>query len=196
MMAKVLVNPDTTLTYPYTFSQFKRDYPGQSYPADYFTNPAYDADLEALNIFDVVDNPPVRDVDWDPATQRIEMGVVLFVDPDYVLQYTIVDLTADEIDDIDSRGADWVIVGRRFLNNTNSPYRQLQTWAADPTKTRYYNYATDLVLALTLKKVKQFRNILTALKLDLGADSFTAPQINEINRLVGFLGKTWEWADL
>lgn len=193
-MAFVFVDPvDSSMIYPYTFRRFKADNPGPSFPDDYFTNPIYASDLAGYNVYPVVDNPPT----FDPDTQRLVEGAVLFVDPDYVLQYTVEDLTTDEIDDRESRSADWTRFCRRLLNNNRSPYRQLQVWALDASKVRYHNYLNDIsVVVGCLRKVRQLRNVLEALKADMGSDAFTTPQITEMNTLIGLLNVNWTWEDL
>lgn len=183
-----------TFIYPYTFRMLREDNPSTSFPRSIMEDPADLVTLESLDVFPVVDNPPP----FDPTTQRLVPGVVTFVDPDYVLGYTTPDLSADEIDDIESRQADWTRIVRRSLNNNNgnSPYRQMQAWALELGKGRYNNHLHDWGLVMNFRKVRQFRNMLTALKADLGTDSFTNPQITEIDRLIGFLGVNWTWADL
>ena len=189
----IKVNTDLTLSYPYTFCDLRTDNQQISFASDLMANltPENLSTLAAFNVFLIVENPPAI-----TAEQRLIVGDVLFVDPDYVRQYTIEDLTADEIDDRESRGSDWVKVSRRLLRNTNSPYRQMQTWSLEAGKGRYANYIHDLLLALSIKKVRQVRFTLIDIKSGLGADSFTGPQLAEIDRLLGFLNVTWVWADL
>ena len=170
----------------------REDNPQESFDSAIMEDPADLVRLALFNAFPVVDSPPA----FDAATQRLIPGVVSFIDPDYVLGYTVEDLTADEQDDRESRQADWVRFCRRLLNNTNSPYRQMQVWALEAGKERYHNHLHDWGLVMNFKKVRQFRNMLTALKADLGSDSFTSPQITEIDRLIGYLNVNWVWADL
>lgn len=185
------VNP---LVYPYSFRNLREDNPSESFDTAIMDDPADLARLAQFNVFPIVDNPPA----FDPATQRRIKGDVIFVDPDYVRQYTVEDLTANEHDDRESRSLNWKRFVRRCLNNSNAnnPYRQMQTWSLESGKGRYYHTMIEMNMSISIQSGRRLRSALESMKASLSGDTFTAAQITEWDNLFDRLGVNWRWADL
>ena len=193
-MTFVKVNQDSSLVFPYGFNRLRNDNPGMSFDIAVLTDAQYLPMLASLNVFPVVENPPAVTAD-----QRAVPGGVLFVDPNYVRQYTIVDLSNVDVDERDSGELNWRLFVRRLLTNVgaNSPFRQMQTWGLETGKGRYNNTLLEIAMITgTLRSVARLRAVLINLKANLGSDTFTGPQIAEWNNLFGILGVAWTWASL
>lgn len=90
----------TPQTYPYSVSQLMRDNPQTSFPR----NPS-DALLAEYNVYPV---KPTELPEFDPMTQRIEEGTPVLQDGEWVQVWDVIDLTAEEIAQLQAERAEQV----------------------------------------------------------------------------------------